>query len=62
MMAESIILLVFFGYFLCVVTAYASVMHGPEKEEEEGDKKPDDKPKSEEKPEEKPEEAPEAGE
>jgi len=60
MMAETIILLVFFGYFLCVVTAYASVMHGPE--EEEGEKKPDDKPKSEEKPEEKPDDAAEAGE
>ena len=43
MMFETIILLICFAYFLCVVTAYYSAMHGPEKEPEpEGEKKPDE--------------------
>jgi len=34
MLAESVIMLVMFGYFLCVTAAYSSDMNGPEKEEE----------------------------
>jgi len=30
MLAESVILFVFFGYFLCVTAAYSEDMHGPE--------------------------------
>lgn len=48
MMFETVILLCCFAYFLCVVTAYADLMHGPEKEEEpEGEKKPDEAPEKE---------------
>lgn len=32
MLAESVILLVMFGYFLCVTAAYSEDMHGPEEE------------------------------
>jgi hypothetical protein len=35
MLFESIILLCFFGYFLCVTAAYSEDMHGPEQPEEE---------------------------
>jgi len=34
MLAETVIMLVMFGYFLCVTAAYSSDMNGPEKEEE----------------------------
>lgn len=34
MLAETVILLVFFGYFLCVTAAYSEDMHGPEQAEE----------------------------
>jgi hypothetical protein len=33
MLAETVIMLVMFGYFLCVTAAYSEDMHGPEKEE-----------------------------
>jgi hypothetical protein len=33
MLAESVILICFFGYFLCVTAAYSTDMHGPEEEE-----------------------------
>merc|ERR1711981_483909 len=35
MLAETVILLCFFAYFLCVTAAYSTDMHGPEEEEEE---------------------------
>jgi hypothetical protein len=35
MLAETVILLCFFGYFLCVTAAYSEDMHGPEQPEEE---------------------------
>jgi hypothetical protein len=35
MLFESVILLCFFGYFLCVTAAYSEDMHGPEQPEEE---------------------------
>ena len=35
MLAETVIMLVAFGYFLCVTAAYSEDMHGPEQPEEE---------------------------
>ena len=35
MLGETVVMLVSFAYFLCVTVAYADLMHGPEKEEEE---------------------------
>jgi len=32
MLFESVILLCFFGYFLCVTAAYSEDMHGPEED------------------------------
>merc|ERR1711990_847298 len=39
MLAESVILICFFGYFLCVTAAYSVDMHGPEEEEGAEDNK-----------------------
>lgn len=33
-LGETVGLIALYAYFLCVVTAYKSAMHGPEKEEE----------------------------
>jgi len=33
MLAETVVLLVVFAYFLCVMVAYADLMHGPSEEE-----------------------------
>lgn len=43
MLAESVILIALFAYFICVVSAYMDLMHGPQDEEEE---KPDEEAKS----------------
>merc|ERR1711881_310211 len=47
MLGETVVLLVAHSYFLCVVTAYADVMHGPPKDEVK-----EDEPEKEEKPDE----------
>jgi hypothetical protein len=47
MLFESVILLCFFGYFLCVTAAYSEDMHGPEQPEEEEKPAEDDEKKSE---------------
>jgi len=44
MLAETVVLLVF-AYFLCVMVAYADLMHGPSEEEKAA--KEEDKPASE---------------
>jgi len=44
MLAETVIMICFFGYFLCVTAAYSTDMHGPE--EEEGAAAPASKPPS----------------
>jgi hypothetical protein len=46
MLAETVILLCFFGYFLCVTAAYSEDMHGPEEEEEAAAAAPASKPPS----------------
>jgi hypothetical protein len=38
MLAESVILICLFAYFLCVVSAYQELMHGPQDDEAEGEK------------------------
>lgn len=45
MLAETVILLVFHVYFLCVVTSYMDLMHGPE---DAGDAPPAEEPPMEE--------------
>merc|ERR1719389_177653 len=54
MLFESVILLCFFGYFLCVTAAYSEDMHGPEGAaapvEEEPKKQASEKAKSEKEP------------
>jgi len=34
MLAETVVMMVFFGYFLCVTATYSEDMHGPEQPEE----------------------------
>lgn len=34
MLAESVVLICLFAYFLCVVSAYQELMHGPQDDEE----------------------------
>merc|ERR1719326_112209 len=40
MLAETVIMIVFFGYFLCVTAAYSVDMHGPEEDEAAAASKP----------------------
>lgn len=50
MLAETVVMMVFFGYFLCVTATYSEDMHGPEQEEEpavEEEKPKEDAPKEE---------------
>jgi len=42
MLAETVIILVLWSYFLCVVSAYMDACHGPE--EEEGEAEPEEPP------------------
>lgn len=46
MLAETVVMMVFFGYFLCVTATYSEDMHGPEQPEEETPAE-EEKPKSE---------------
>jgi len=49
MLAETVILLVCFAYFLCVTAAYSSDMHGPEEEENKEEPPPAEEDKKSEK-------------